>query len=215
MRFRLPSSLLPAATANRTSSNDVDTPEPSFHERQVTEKEAGVNANSSQVIPEEEKMELQHGVASVEAMTEVWTKRDLIVAYGLIWVVQFMLAFSSGIVWTLTPYVTSSFQLHSLTATTSIISSLIGGLFKIPYAKILDIWGRPQAFLIMIASITLGLVMMGGCNDVKTYCAAQVFFNVGYTGIAFSMTIFVADTSKLRNRAFLIAFTASPYLVTT
>jgi hypothetical protein len=83
MRFRLPSSLLPAARANGASSNDVDTPEPSFHERQVTEKETGVNANSSQVIPEEEKTELQHGVASVEAMTEVWTKRDLIVAYGL------------------------------------------------------------------------------------------------------------------------------------
>ncbi|KAK5232927.1 hypothetical protein LTR47_006154 [Exophiala xenobiotica] len=215
MRFRLPSSLLPAATAKRASSHDVDTPEASFHERQVTEKEAGVNANSSQVIGEEEKMELQHGVASVEAMTEVWTKRDLIIAYGFIWVIQFMLAFSAGIVWTLTPYVTSSFQLHSLTATTSIISSLIGGLFKIPYAEILDIWGRPQAFLIMIASITLGLVMMAGCNDVKTYCAAQVFFNVGYTGIAFSMSIFVADTSKLRNRAFMIAFTASPYLVTT
>ncbi|KAK7906299.1 hypothetical protein LTR67_001025 [Exophiala xenobiotica] len=144
MRFRLPSSLLPAATANRASSNDVDTPKPSFHERQVTEKEPGVNANSSQVIPEEEKMELQHGVASVEAVTEVCTKRDLIVAYGPIWVVQFMLAFSSGIVWTLTPYVTSSFQLHSLTATTSIISSFIGGLFKIPYAKILDIWGAQR-----------------------------------------------------------------------
>lgn len=46
-------------------------------------KEAGVNANASQAIPENEKTELQHGVASVEAMTEVWTKRDLLIAYGL------------------------------------------------------------------------------------------------------------------------------------
>jgi hypothetical protein len=75
--------LLPAATADRANSNDVDTPEPSLHERQPTEKEAGVNANSSQVSSEAEKMELQHGVASVEAMTEVWTKRDLLLAYGL------------------------------------------------------------------------------------------------------------------------------------
>ncbi len=143
------------------------------------------------------------------------TLHELLLTIFSIWVVEFMLAFSSGIVSTLTPYVTSSFQMHSLTATTSIISSLIGGLFKIPYAKILDIWGRPQAFLIMVSSITLGLVMMAGCNDVKTYCAAQVFYSVGYTGIDFSMTIFVADTSKLRNRAFMLAFTASPYLVTT
>ncbi len=83
MRFRLPSSLLPAATPDRASSNDVDMPEPALHERQAMGKEAGVNANASQAIPENEKTELQHGVASVEAMTEVWTKRDLLIAYGL------------------------------------------------------------------------------------------------------------------------------------
>lgn len=125
-----------------------------------------------------------------------------------------MMAFSSGIISTLTPYVTSAFKEHSLTATTSIISTLIGGLVKLPYAKLIDIWGRPQGFAVMVACLTLGLIMMAGCNNVKTYCAAQVFYNVGYYGIDFSITIFIADTSSLKNRAFLIAFIASPYLAT-
>jgi len=116
---------------------------------------------------------------------------------------------------TLTPYVTSSFQEHSLTATTSIISSLVAGLFKLPYAKIIDIWGRHQGFALMVASCTLGLIMMAACNNVQTYCAAQVFYAVGYNGIDFTLTIFVADTSKLKNRALMIAFVASPWLVTT
>lgn len=79
----------------------------------------------------------------------------------------------------LTPYVTSSFQQHSLTATTGIMSNLIGGIFKLPLAKILDIWGRPQGFMIMVIFLTLGLVMMAACQNVETYAAAQVFYWVG------------------------------------
>lgn len=79
----------------------------------------------------------------------------------------------------LTPYVTSSFQAHSLTAATSIMSSIIGGIFKLPLAKILDIWGRPQGFALMVCSLTLGLIMMAGCNTVETYAASQVFYWVG------------------------------------
>lgn len=131
------------------------------------------------------------------------------------WLIEFMLAFTSGTVNYLAPYVTSSFEQHSLTALTSVISSLIAGIFKLPYAKIMDVWGRPQALCLMVVSITLGLIMMAGCNNVKTYCAAQVFFWVGYLGIDFSMTVFIADTSKLKNRGFFIAYAASPFLITT
>lgn len=125
-----------------------------------------------------------------------------------------MQAFTSGMTSTLTPYVTSAFEAHSLTATTTIISGLIGGLVKLPYAKLIDVWGRPQGFALMVGCITMGLIMMAGCNDVKTYCAAQVFYNIGYNGIDFTVTIFIADTSALRNRAFWIAYAGSPWLIT-
>jgi hypothetical protein len=55
----------------------------------------------------------------------------------------------------------------------------------------------------MVASTVLGFVMMAGCNNVTTYCAAQVFYQLGYSAIDFTITIFVADTSSLRNRAWV------------
>lgn len=131
------------------------------------------------------------------------------------WLIEFLLAFTNGTVNYLGPYVTSSFQRHSLTALTGVISSIISGIFKLPYAKIMDIWGRPQALTLMVFSTTLGLIMMAGCNNVQTYCAAQVFFWVGYLGIDFSLTVFIADTSKLKNRGFFIAYASSPFLITT
>ena len=57
--------------------------------------------------------------------------------------------------------------------------------------------------------------MMAGCNNVKTYCAAQTFYYMGYNCISFSLTVFIADTSKLKNRGFMIAYAASPWLITT
>jgi MFS family permease len=96
-----------------------------------------------------------------------------------IWIIYFVTTMQQNMTTQLTPYVTSAFQAHSLTAATSIMSSLIGGISKLPLAKILDIWGRPQGFALMVASLTLGLVMMAGCNNVETYAAAQVFYWLG------------------------------------
>ena len=66
-----------------------------------------------------------------------------------------------------------------------------------------------------LTSLTLpGLIMQAACNNVETYCAAQVFYWVGNNGILYVLDVFVADTSSLKNRALMFAFTTSPYIVT-
>lgn len=74
-------------------------------------------------------------------------------------------------------------MLHSLTAATSIMANIIGGLSKIPLAKILDSWGRPQGMSLMLIIWVVGFIMMAGCNNVQTYAAAQVFSSVGYDNL--------------------------------
>ncbi|KAL1953298.1 hypothetical protein VTO42DRAFT_3028 [Malbranchea cinnamomea] len=156
----------------------------------------------------------QHGVQAAQATAKVWSKRDLFIAYVLIWIIAFVDSMQSGMSNGLMPYVTSSFQLHSLTAAVSIMSSLIGGIWKLPLAKILDIWGRPQGFFLMVGSLVIGLIMMAGCNSVETYAAAQVFYWIGYNGMTSAISIFIADTSALKNRAFMFAYASSPYIAT-
>ncbi|KAJ4371839.1 hypothetical protein N0V86_008393 [Didymella sp. IMI 355093] len=157
----------------------------------------------------------EQGVQAIQAVTFVWSKKDLILAYIFMWLIQFMMAFFSGCVGTLTPYVTSSFQEHSLTALTGVISGLVAGLWKLPYAKILNIWGRPWALCLGVVCYIMGLIMMAGCKNVQTYCAAYTFYYMGYNSIDFSMTIFIADTSKLKNRGLFIGYASSPWLITT
>ncbi|OJJ48028.1 hypothetical protein ASPZODRAFT_64155 [Penicilliopsis zonata CBS 506.65] len=165
---------------------------------------------SSQVIDEQ----AQAGTQKAQASTQAWTRNTLLAAYILVWIVNFLEYFSSGLLSSLSPYIYSDFELHSLTGLTGVIASLVSALVKFPYAKLMDIWGRPQAFSLAVLSLTMGLIMMAACKNVQTYCAAQVFYQTGFSCIDFSMTIFIADTTALKNRAFWIAYAASPYLIT-
>ncbi|CAG5141814.1 uncharacterized protein ALTATR162_LOCUS1019 [Alternaria atra] len=155
------------------------------------------------------------GVQQVQAASLLWKKRDLILAYIAMWFIQFFTAYASSTSSTLSPYVTSDFQLHSLTALTTVISSIVGGIWKLPYAKILNIWGRPFGLALGVAIYVVGLILMASCNNVKAYCAAQTFFYVGSNSIDFFITVFIADTSKLKNRALFISYASSPWLITT
>lgn len=159
--------------------------------------------------------EYQSGVQKAEATTAVWSKWHLATAYMIIWLIYFVTSTQEVVVRTLTPFVTSSFALHSLTAATAIMSSIIGGLSKLPLAKILDTWGRPQGLALTLSFWVVGLIMMAACNNVETYAAAQVFSAVGAQGVSYCVTVFIADTSSLKNRSLMLAFATSPYIVTT
>ncbi|KAL0940679.1 siderophore iron transporter mirB [Colletotrichum truncatum] len=150
-----------------------------------------------------------------EVATESWSKKALILAYAMVWCIYFINTMQQGIAGNLTPYITSSFQQHSLTATITVISSLIGGLVKLPLAKLLDIWGRPHGFALCVALLTIGLVIMAACKNVEMYATAQVLYWVGYNGLTYTMSVFITDTSALRNRALIFAFASSPYIITT
>ena len=95
-----------------------------------------------------------------------------------------------------------------------VASSLVGGLWKLTLAKVLDVFGRPQGYAASVAILTFGLGMMTLCRDLQTYTAAQVLYWVGFNGVGYALNILVADTSALKSRGLMMAFTTSPYIIT-
>ena len=67
----------------------------------------------------------------------------------------------------LLPYVTSAFKEHSLTATTNIFSQLIAGILKLPVAKLMDVWGRPQGFVLVLICTVFGKDALLPCNPIE------------------------------------------------
>ncbi|KAM0324349.1 hypothetical protein ACHAQA_008130 [Verticillium albo-atrum] len=178
-------------------------------------RDLGHDNDSSQHHEKAIDEEAQAGVRDIEAIATVWSKSTLITAYVLIWIVYFVMLMQQASSVALTPWVTSAFQLHSLTPTVGIISYIVGGVCNLTVAKILDVFGRPQGYAAALLITMIGIIMMAATNSVEMYAAAQAFWTVGNNALLFSVNILVADTSSLRNRGLMTALTASPNIITT
>jgi hypothetical protein len=80
----------------------------------------------------------------------------------------------ASILASLVPYVTSSYQTHSLLTTIDIVADSMTAASYIPIAKLLDVWGRAEGFALMVGFATLGLILMASATSLAVFCAAQV-----------------------------------------
>ncbi|KAI2612344.1 MFS general substrate transporter [Hypoxylon fragiforme] len=157
----------------------------------------------------------QDGIKQADAINQVWSRTALIWAYSFIFLCSFANTLQWQIMSNLQPYVVSEFRSHSLIPTIGIVASIMSGILKLPIAKMIDSWGRPQGLASMIALTTVGLVLMAACQDVQTYAAAEVIYQVGISGFTYILDIIIADTSSLKDRVLAFAFNSSPTLITT
>lgn len=156
----------------------------------------------------------QAGVQEVEGVTLTWSKRSLIAIFCNIWLLYFVNAFQSSILSNLLPYATSDFESHSLLNVISVVAASMSAATYIPLSKILDVFGRAEGFLFMAVLATLGLVLMACSYGIATFCAAQVFYSIGFGGMTYCVDVITADATHVRNRGLAFAFTSSPYMIT-
>lgn len=130
------------------------------------------------------------------------------------WCLYLVNAFQASITNNLTPYVTSGFEQHSLLTVIYIVSNSMSAAVYIPVAKMLDIWGRAEGFLVMTTLATIGLILNATVTNLPTFCAAQVFYSIGFGGMIYCVDVITADTSSLKHRGLAFAFTSSPYMIT-
>lgn len=131
-----------------------------------------------------------------------------------IWFIFLTNGFRGNILANLTPYVTSDFGAHSLLTVIGIVSSAMTSAVYIPMAKLLDVWGRAEGFALSVCSATLGVILMSVSKNLATFCAAQVFYSIGFAGVIYTVAVLAADVTSLKNRGIAFAFTSSPYMIT-
>lgn len=154
------------------------------------------------------------GVQKAEAITVVWSKTAVVLTYAWIWVCFFMLAFQSAIGSVLMQYAYADFVSAPEIATAGILATVIGGVLKLPIAKILNLWGRAEGFVVFVIIYLLGIIIIASSNGPNSYAAGYVLYWIGYDAIYLIMDVFIADTSGLRNRAFTFAFASTPFICT-
>ncbi|KAJ5787741.1 Major facilitator superfamily domain general substrate transporter [Penicillium paradoxum] len=179
-----------------------------------SELPSAVVAPADEENPDLPTEDSQQGVKAVEAVTLSWTKGMLIAVFANIWFLYFVNAMQSSINYSLLGYVTSDFESHSLLNVIYIVADAMTAAVYIPTAKVMDVFGRAEGYLMMASFATLGLVLMAVCHNLPTFCAAYVFYSIGFGGMTYCVDVITADISKLKNRALAYAFTSSPYIIT-
>ncbi|KAI1738348.1 siderophore iron transporter mirC [Xylaria scruposa] len=158
--------------------------------------------------------ETQEGVKRIEAISMVWSKWGLIAAYFGIFLMAFTTSLEGQVTYSVVAFATSSFSSHSLIATVYVIQGVVNAVIKPPMAKIADVFGRLEAFIICIFLYVLGYIQMAASGNVQTFAAAQIFYSAGSTGLQILQQVFIADTSNLENRALLSSIPDVPFLAT-
>ncbi|KAF7548433.1 hypothetical protein G7Z17_g7065 [Cylindrodendrum hubeiense] len=198
-----------------TAAADVSANMPIDDDKQATVLDgARVSDSGDEALRDKIQEDAQRGVQKVEAVTLTWSRNSLIAVFFLMFMLYFVNAFQSTVLSSLTPFVTSKFEAHSLLNVITIVSNSMTAALYIPVAKILDLWGRAEGFLIMTCFATLGLILMATSTGLANFCAAQVFYSVGFGGMTYCIDVITADVSKLKNRGLAYAFTSSPYMIT-
>ena len=194
-----------------------EAPTVSIPEEKNTDYTSDSNADSLSLEERNEKEVQAHGdqvtadapegLQKAEAAALVWSKKTVYSVYAWIWVCYFMLAFQQSIMTNVAPYIFSTtFMSAPAVYTAFILAQIIGGVTKLPFAKILNLWGRAEGFAISVAILTLGIIIIAASPDPSAYAAGYVIYWIGYDNIYLQLDIFIADTSGLRNRAFAFAF---------
>ncbi|KAF2220759.1 siderochrome-iron transporter MirB [Elsinoe ampelina] len=155
----------------------------------------------------------QSGVRKIEAVTLAWSKTSMYAVLVFIWFLTLVNNMKSSMVYSLAPYATSSFLGHSLLTVIAVVSGALAGAVYIPMAKALDLWGRAEGFLLMLAFCLLGVVLLASSKSIEVYCAGEVFYYVGFGGLSYSWVVLATDVTNLRNRGLAFAFTSSPALI--
>lgn len=129
-----------------------------------------------------------------------------------VWLFIFMLAFQSAIQLQAGQLGLGDQAQTPAITTANVLGAIIGGVLKLPIAKILNLWGRAEAWLLFLAVYIVGIIISATFDGTAGYSAGYVFYWIGYDALYLIADIFIADTSGLRNRAFAFAFLQTPFV---
>ncbi|CAK7215175.1 hypothetical protein SCUCBS95973_002392 [Sporothrix curviconia] len=209
MEDKAPATVVAAAIA---TDNTVDT----INNAEASPKLSLEQQNEKEVIQNPDKItqDAQLGVQKAEAVALVWSKKTAYAVYVWVWLLFFVVSLQAAISNNIIYYAYADFASAPQIAQSYILAAVISGVLQLPIAKTLNLWGRAEGFLVFVAVYTLGLVVMAACTGPASYAAGYTIYYVGYTAVNFILSIFVADTSGLHNRAFAFALTGAPTICT-
>ncbi|TFK51951.1 siderochrome-iron transporter [Heliocybe sulcata] len=155
------------------------------------------------------------GVKRVEAIASSFTRLDLVVLFGGIFLIAYAYGLDQQTRSVYQTYATNSYSTHSLLSTLNVVKAVIAAAAQPPMSKVADIFGRLELISFSVLFYVVGTIIEAASDDVQTYAGGQVLYQIGITGIQLLIEVLIADITSLRNRVFFSYIPALPFIINT
>lgn len=155
------------------------------------------------------------GVARAEAIRSMLTTADRVWLFFGVFLIAFSYSLDSFTRYTYQSYATSSFTAHSLLATVNTVRTVIAAAAQPTAAKIADVFGRFELVLVSVFFYVLGTIIEAASNDIPTFAAGAIFYQIGYTCVLLLVEVIIADMTSMRTRVFFSYIPAMPFIIIT
>jgi MFS family permease len=161
----------------------------------------------------------EHGsITSVQqaaALQTSWKRRrrSYILIYASIFCVAYVTSLDANTGFLYLNFACSEFGALASFSTIAIIQQLCFAIAKPPIAKISDVFGRAEAYLLSLAFYVFGYIIISTAPSLTRLIGGIVFQATGNTGIQVLQSIIIADSTTAKWRGLVIGLVNLPYLI--
>ncbi|OJJ80802.1 putative siderochrome-iron transporter Sit1 [Aspergillus glaucus CBS 516.65] len=155
------------------------------------------------------------GVKRIEILSSHIHLVDRIFLFSSIFLIAYVYGLDNQVRQTYQPLATAEYQQHSLISTINVLRAVIAAAAQPTAAKIADVFGRVEVILLSIVFYTVGTIVEACANNVQTFAAGGVIFQVGYTAIVLLIQVLIADITSLKSRLLFSYIPSTPFIINT
>ncbi|RHZ51664.1 putative siderochrome-iron transporter [Aspergillus thermomutatus] len=153
-------------------------------------------------------------VTGIEVIDTVSGPRGKYLLYAGLVMVMTVFELDNSTVSTYRNFAASEFHQLPMLATLNTVMSIISAVSKPPIAKLSDVLGRAEAYIITVTCYVLSYILCASARSFDTYAGGCVLYALGQAGTSMLNAIVISDTSSMRWRGFVYNILYFPFLVT-
>lgn len=140
-------------------------------------------------------------------------KRSFILVYFAIFSVAYVTSLDANTGFLYLNFACSEFGALASFSTIAIVQQLCFAIAKPPIAKISDVFGRAEAYLLSLALYVFGYMIVSTAPTLHRLLGGIVFQAIGNTGVQVLQSIIIADSTTAKWRGLVIGIVNLPYLI--
>ncbi|KAH6987116.1 major facilitator superfamily domain-containing protein [Ilyonectria destructans] len=170
------------------------------------------SSDNSETTPPQKELT---GVPRMEALNNELTFPERCCLFVSIFLVSYAYVMDAVTRSTYQGYATSSYSQHSLLSTINVIRGVIAAVIQPLVAKLSDLIGRMELFLIVAVFYIVGTIIEASTTNVQGFAVGALLYQIGYISTTSIFEIIIAAFTSMRSRVFFMLIPNMPYIINT